>query len=301
MKKRINIISVAFAAFLCSSFLPAGESMSLRDAIQTGAVKCTITGNIESTHYIKPIIAEIKNRRNVPLNIRIQAGDRFYPEDSSYQNMIVSRQEMIALNAGGTVKVSLHAMCTENHDRAPGQDVRYRTAAQSNGHLLKLMQMIENKKLFDPLGQSAVWAMTCNTPLEDIAGFDTTSARQLVKYVAGALGKKVPPPPSATDTYRNYYAPVASYKVTMSGKFEYKFHKPKVITIAMFDKNNIVVRELFRKPGVEPGYHEFEYKFDASCYNDDYYYIRMIADGNIVINSKISMNKDKDEDEEQRN
>jgi len=297
MKKAFIPAAIIAIAISCYSFFPANEYIDLSDAVKSGAVKCTITGNKESSHYIKPIFIDIKNRRNVPVNIKINNGMQFEPTDSSYQNMIVTRQELFALKAGGSIKIPLYAMCTENHDRAPNEATIYKPFKQAKGNLLKLTQMVETKKLYDPLGQSAVWAMTCNYPLEDITGYDTTTARQLVRFVAGSLGKKVPPPPPPDDTYRNYYAPVETYKVTMSGKFEYKFNKPKAITIAMFNKDNIVVRELFRNPRVEPGLHVLEYKFDATEYKDEFYYIRLLADGDILLSGKMSMNKDDTNDE----
>lgn len=300
MKKSFIPATLIAIAICCSGFLSTTDYMDLNDAIKSGAVKCTITGNKESSHYIKPIFIDIKNKRNVPVNIKISNGMQFGPTDSSYQNMIVTRQELFTLNPGGNINIPLYAMCTENHDRAPNEATVYIPLKPAGGNLLKLTQMVENKKLFDPLGQSAVWAMTCNSPLEDIVGYDTTTARQLVRFVAGALGKKVPSPPPPDDTYRNYYAPVETYKVTMSGKFEYKFNKPKAITIAMFNKNNIVVRELFRNPRVEPGLHILEYKFDATQYKDEFYYIRLLADGDIVLSGKLNMNKE-DEDEDSRN
>ena len=292
MKKIFIPAAIIALALICYSFFTPVDYIDLSEAIKSGAVKCTISGNNGSTHYIKPIFIDIKNKRNVPINIKVNNGMQFEPVDSSYQNMIVTQQELLALQPGGTVKIPIYAMCTEHSDRAPNENTIYRPFKQAAGNLLKLTQMIQAKKLFDPLGQSAVWAMTCHSPLEDIVGYDTTTARQLVKFVAGALGKKVPPPPKPGDSYRNYYAPVETYKVTMSGKFEYKFHKPKAITLAMFNKDNIVVRELYRNPKVEPGYHEFEYKFDATQFIDSLYYIRMLADGDIILSSKILMDKD---------
>jgi len=300
MKKTFIPATIIAIAICCYSFLSTTDYMELNDAISSGAVKCTITGNKESTHYIKPIFIDVKNKRNVPVSIKISNGMQFEPTDSSYQNMIVTRQELFALNPGGSIKIPLYAMCTENHDRAPNETTFYKPLKTAKGNLLKLTQMVESKKIFDPLGQSAVWAMTYNSPLEDIVGYDTTTARQLVRFVAVALGKKAPPPPHLDDTYRNYYAPVESYKVTMSGKFEYKFNKPKAITIAMFNKDNIVVRELFRNPRVEPGLHVLEYKFDATQYKDEFYYIRLLADGDILLTGKMNMNKD-DGDEDSRN
>ena len=80
----------------------------------------------------------------------------------------------------------------------------------------------------------------------------------------------------------------------MGGEFKYKLSQQRSISIAMFDKNNIVVRELYNNPAVPTGVHTFNYEFDASCFTDDFYYIRMIEDHRIVLEGKIDIPKKND-------
>ena len=72
----------------------------------------------------------------------------------------------------------------------------------------------------------------------------------------------------------------------VGGEFEYKINSPRSVVIAMFDNDNIVVRELFNNPEVKPGVHTFEYAFDATVYTDEFYYIRMIMNGDIALEGK---------------
>ena len=102
-------------------------------------------------------------------------------------------------------------------------------------------------------------------------------------------GNKIPPPPSADDYKRNYYTPTYTKKVTLGGEFEFSFAKPRNILVGMFDKNNVLVRELYKKDGEAPGAHKQKYEFDASVYTDSYYYIRLVPDGQVRLETKITL------------
>nr|NQU88827.1 hypothetical protein [Bacteroidota bacterium] len=80
-----------------------------------------------------------------------------------------------------------------------------------------------------------------------------------------------------------------SYKVKMGGEFQYDLYETRSITIAMFDKDNIVVRELYKNQEVLPGPHHLKFNFDATAFEDEYYFVKVIDNGEIVINMKIDM------------
>jgi len=282
MKKLSFLIIIVVLLF---AFKPDDNFVTIDKAVNAGLISCSVKVNPGSTHYIKPLAITVKNNKSTPIALKVPNGMQFFPLDSSYQNLITTQEELLTLNPEKSVTIPLYAMCTEHSDRAPAPDVHYNLGKQANDKVTKLTQYIEKQKLHDPLGQSAVWAMTSGTPLEDITGFDTTAARQLIKYVANALGKPIPPPPAPDDSRRNYYS--TNYSRTMSGYFNYNFPKTMAVTIALFNKDNIVVRELYRNTKETPGSHKLEYKFDATLYNDSFYYLRLIADGEIILSSTV--------------
>lgn len=51
----------------------------------------------------------------------------------------------------------------------------------------------------------------------------------------------------------------------------------------MFDENNIVVRELYKNDSCSQGRHEMEFKFDATEYTDEFYYVRLLENGEIMV------------------
>ena len=72
----------------------------------------------------------------------------------------------------------------------------------------------------------------------------------------------------------------------MGGNFEYNFSKSQDVQIAMFDKNGILVRELFNQKKVPSGSHTFTFEFDSNVYTDDVYYFKLIAMNDILVDQK---------------
>jgi len=57
----------------------------------------------------------------------------------------------------------------------------------------------------------------------------------------------------------------------------------------MFNKENMVVRELLFEPFVEPGTYEFKFSFDASVYTDPVYYIKLIINKDVKIVKELTL------------
>jgi len=77
----------------------------------------------------------------------------------------------------------------------------------------------------------------------------------------------------------------------MSGEFSYNLYENRSITIAMFDKDNIVVRELYKNTVEKPGDHKLKFEFDATAYTDDFYYLKVIDNGDVAIEMKVEIPK----------
>lgn len=270
---------------------PEEESVTLQQAIAKGYVECRFENNKGYVHYSKCLVARIRNTSGKVLQITVENGTQVIPEDSVYQNLIVTQNMFVSLYPNEKKDVELNAMCTEPHDRAPGATpVSYRLGRSADGVMKAVVDMIDKKAYFNSEGQNAVWCVAKNSGLDDIAGYDTVAVSNLQHLIARLTGKKIPPPPAPDDYKRNYYAPAYQKKITLGGDFEFSFSKPKNILIGMFDANNVLVRELYKKDGEAPGVHKQSYEFDASVYTQKFYFIRLIADGQVKLESKVELN-----------
>jgi hypothetical protein len=294
MKNKIATVAVFIMAFVPVFYAfkmnPKVEELTLKQALAKGYITCAFENNKGYTHYHKCLIAKLSNTSNRVLTVKIDNGTQVNPQDSDYQNLIVTENLFVTLNPGDKKNMEINAMCTESHDAAPGSSpMAYTLANDATGVMKALTTFIAEKKYQNSEGQMAVWSVANNSDIGDISGYDTTAARRLQELICKYTGKKMPPPPAPTDYRRNYYAPPATIKVTFTGEFEYSFAKARNILIGMFDKNNVLVRELYKKDGETPGAHKQTYTFDASVYTDTFYFIRLVADGQVRLESKVEM------------
>ncbi len=286
MRAFIFIISV----IVLFPFAGKSQTRSLTEAEKQKLVQFSIHGNEGSTHYIRPLLLEVKNISNSITNLKVENGLVLEANDPLYQNFVVTREEILSLKPGQKEEIQLFAMCLESSDASPGQSSVYHPTILADTSLLGLTERIEKDSLYNFEAQTAVWALSCKYPIEDIAGFDTVLTRELIGYVANATGQEIPPAPAPDDYERNYYS-TRTYKLKMSGEFSYNLYENRSIIIAMFDKDNIVVRELYKNLVEKPGDHKLKFEFDATAYTDDFYYLKVIDNGDVAIEMKVDIPK----------
>ena len=101
--------------------LTQDTTLTLTDAISKNMVQCSITGNPNSTHYIRPIVANVKNTQSTPVIITLQAGEMFEPDDPGYQNMMIVQGGTIRLNPGEQKEVPIYRLASgKPQGRRPG-------------------------------------------------------------------------------------------------------------------------------------------------------------------------------------
>jgi hypothetical protein len=100
----------------------------------------------------------------------------------------------------------------------------------------------------------------------------------------------MPPPPSKTDYARNYHASEITMKIKVGGSYSFNFSRTKSVQIAMFNNQNVLVRELYKNNQELPGRKTINYAFDASIYKDPIYYMRLFVDGEKRLETKMDLN-----------
>lgn len=290
MKGRLLIITLLFMGTISTSLVSEPDVLNFQEAVQKGLIRCSFKNNPESPHYMRPILFEATNLKDQPITIKVDAGQQFFPQDDKYQNLIVTLGGNFKLKPNEKKSIALFAMCTEATDAAPSESISYKPAKQNNIKLRKMAEFIAQNKSHDVTGQNAMWCVSNNYAIAGIIGPEPSEVNKLQKFVSQLLGKPLPPPSSIQNYAHDYHA-VPRVEISFKGSMTFSYSEPKSVTIALFNKNNIVVRELYNDTAVTPGVHKVEYAFDNSLYNEDIYYVRLICDGNIQINRKLKMNQ----------
>ena len=291
MKQLFITIAISLLLFICISAFKNTETTAIpfETAIAQKLIKIEFENNPSGSHYLNPICAKITNLKSDQIEILIEKGTMLYPEDDEMQTIVLSNDARIAMLPNQINKsANLAGFCTESYDHAPGtQKMKYKLGLKAKENLQKLIYFIASNKIENTLeGQTAVWTLLNNSNLSEVVGFDTVKVKNLAVFLSKLTNKKMPPPPSTNDYKRNYYTTTYQMKAEIGGNFSFQKSKPFKARIAMFDTNNICVRELFLNENCPAGIQKVSYKFDASQFTDKYYYIKSIVDEKIIFNSR---------------
>jgi hypothetical protein len=276
------LLLLAISTFLFKGYKPEStlKTYDLSTAIKEGIVVHNINGNSESPHYYQPLTVSLKNITDDEILIKIPVGQTFVSRSGDHQDILTTKEELIAIKAKGNSDRKVFGMCIQQSNAAPNKDEAYDLGKMASGNLLALSKEIQSRKAFHVIGQNAVWALTDGNDLNEINGYDKKEAAYLKTFVADLKGVPVPDYP-ADDYYENNPLLI---KRRVGGRFKYKFSKTSSVTIGMFDEQGIIVRELYSNPKATPGERTLKYAFDEEVHTDDVYYIRLIVDGQIKIN-----------------
>ena len=283
MKTVFLLCSLLFS--VSSTTSPEALTMDLKAANEAGKIEFGVTGNSESTHYMMPIQIEITNTTDQDLNVKIPNGQIFHTTSEDVQDVIITREEMIALAPKQKRTVPLYAMCIQQHNSGANEFENYKLGDMASGNLAKLTKEIEKRKDFNTLGQYAVWTITDGDHLNTISGFDGEEALYLKTFVADLMG--VPVPEYDPDDYLTNYEDTGLIQRAVKSRFKFRFSEESAVTIAMFDEDNIVVRELYNNPNEPAGEHYLEFEYDVEVYTDKAYYVRLIRDDEIKVSMKM--------------
>lgn len=262
------------------------QPVTYDDALAQKKITASATANGGSSHYQQPVEVEMKNLTAETLSVALPVGRYFKSADTTDQNFVSTEPVLFTLAPGQVQKLPVSAMCVNHHKGAPGPGMAYAIKKPATEKLAKTADYIYQKRLSGSyMGQTVMWCVSDNEPLEDVFGYGRTQVDDALKFLSALTGKAIPNPPADDDYIHN---PHAEPKIEVGGNFNFRFSTPKAVHIAMFDGQNIAVRELYNNPAEPAGEHKVSFTFDGSVYNRGTYYIRFLADNRILMEQKMS-------------
>src|SRR5665213_469955 len=106
------IIGVLFMMINLSQTF-AGNTLTLADAISRNMIRCIITGNDSSVHYVRPLLLDIQNISDAAVDINIENGREFLSDKDQTQNLVVTKGEILKLKPNERKKYSIYSMCIQ--------------------------------------------------------------------------------------------------------------------------------------------------------------------------------------------
>jgi len=178
---------IACLIILINADLAHARYILVQDAAGQGLIECVSTGrwNRNSTevyndpngqYFGKCMTMTLKSRADSTLLLSIPAGLMLLCEDTTTQDMIITREWYIQINPGEKKTLQLYAMCSEIHDNMPHKDLTFRIGEMADRNLVSIVTTIEAMFMQNIVGQDAVWAYTDNATEHDVRRYGATDA-----------------------------------------------------------------------------------------------------------------------------
>jgi hypothetical protein len=281
--------------------------LSLEKALSQNKIKISCSGSANSTHYLKPLEVNIQNITNTSIQVMIEAGRTFFSEKNCTQNLIVTQKKLLLIRPMESEKIDLNAMCIQSSKPSPRADVKYTLGPIANENMITLARFIEKNNYHNPLGQEAIWVLSDHKQIDLISGINEHSQNKLKEFVKTLTWygineiskeelklKKIENNlyELNQDIYKTVDPSLINYnqetfKQKTQGSFDFEFTESSETMIAMFNKEGILVRELFYDEKSKIGNVNMKFAFDSSVYTDPEYYYKLIVNGEVVRTMKL--------------
>lgn len=181
----INMTRIITLIVSLCSLIGYGQTITIEEAIKQNRVDYTITGSwdyndskefldADGQYFGKCMTITIRNKNNDTLQLAIENGLLLMCEDTTVQDMLITKPAYVYLHPRQKKSFQLYAMCSEIHDAMPGKRKKYRVGKKAKEELVRITQVIDEMFMQNVVGQGAVWAYTDNASEKDLRKYGAT-------------------------------------------------------------------------------------------------------------------------------
>lgn len=251
MKRLILICSLLNVLYLQAKH----RSVNLQKALDMKLVKTKASSNGGYQGYC--IQLNILNLSPDSLIILVEAGRRLNSVEDKYQDILVTREELITLKKSEEKKVNLKGYCCQASNCAPGKNAVYTVNKLADSNLVKLARYL-NKNCFNShVEQQAIWAISNNHLTANISATNDTLLLPLRQFVAGLKGEKLPWYTLICGTYMYQNGVITNYPMALRGKLTYSNDVEEYATLYVYNEKGrevCLVRSQWLKAGADNNY-----------------------------------------------
>ncbi len=285
MKKALFFLVAVLLPELMSASV---HSMSISDAVRNKIIKLSGV-NFKGSYTGRSVRLTVTNLKNDSLDLKVDLGLILKPDDSSYQPMVLAGEENLVLGAKQKGDVEVIVFCGNCPRHCPKQNLHYSYWKTGSKELVSVLRYINNHRLFDYLGQNAVWAITNNNRVENI--YDPERAvisMKLVDTFCLVTGRAKP----------DYYAVSAKNEVPGEAaytpktlkiltRFDVRLKTATILSVGVFDEHNQMIVKLIERRRFEQGQHNLDVVFDAEEFGAGKFTIRLMDPEKVLAEKKV--------------
>ena len=236
----------------------------------------------------KGIRLSLKNRTNNALQIMVDPALIFKPVDTSFQDLVIAGEVMLAIAPNSTGNIELQTFCGKSNARAPGSGLKFQFRKQGDSTMIKVLQFINKNQLYGNAGQQAIWVLTNDHDLNTV--FDPEQPEVSEKLVALMVTLTGLPSPDNFRLYRiNTTAgePVFEQRVLkIISNFYFTTQDDKTLSLGIYDQDGTLLQPIENERPFQKGRHKMMVSFEAENVKPGDYFIRL-KEGNVVMKEQV--------------
>lgn len=182
-------LSCWLTAILLLCTLTNLQAIDLKEALDKHLIHAEMKG-IGGYHGEK-LDLTLTNRTRQPIQVRVPAGWVFSSEEEMEQDLMVLREELIALRPQERKTARLFTACTQSSNASPSRYSTFLLGALADQPLLKLAELLSQKKYWESyIGQRVVWdfANKSERNLRHLRGTDSLALRDISALIEEVFG-----------------------------------------------------------------------------------------------------------------
>ena len=272
---KIAAVSVAFLVVVI--FLTGMKTekdrhvVSIEKALRTGMIQATIKSR--GSYQGNCMMLTVKNLTRKDTTVLIEAGRRLVCRDSSKQDILIIREQLIALDAGQETTVNLFGFCCEMTNHAPTINQVYQVGYMTDTPLVVLAKFLNDHDFPVSAMQSAIWCLSDGLGVSSIYDMDAQNILELRKFVSMLKGV---PMPWYSVTYKQDTARLfTGIHEMLYGSISYHISNPGIQSLMVYDKNGNLVDGIFINRPILPGDYSYPIDLDVRTYPKGKYYLRL--------------------------
>ncbi|MCW3076598.1 MAG: hypothetical protein JWO32_1207 [Bacteroidetes bacterium] len=171
------------------------------------------------------------------LIIYIEAGRRLNSLEETNQDILIVKQETIALGKFENKWVKVKGYCCQSDNHSPTQNAKYEINKLADSNLVSLARSL-NAGVFDPeIEQQAIWAISDKKPTANISCKNDSLALPLRQLVAGLKGEPLPWYTIISKVFVYRSGSMQNYPQLLRGHLSYSNEIDNYVTLFILDKN----------------------------------------------------------------
>ena len=273
--------------FLPGILLAGNKKMDLSEALKNNTIKLEAI-NFKGLYQGKTTRLSITNNTKSAVEIKVDLGTILKPEEPGYQPMVLAGEEILVVLPHATGQMEVQTFCGDAPGSCPKTDLHYSFSHVANDTFVKVLQFINTNKLFDYLGQDAVWVMTNGHNLNSVYDPERVElSKKFIELIVAVTGRPRPEYYTSNATAQVPNEPAYVPKVLkIYAQFEIILQAPKTMTLGIFDQEGNMAQPVFENKEFGISGHRFDVEFEASNVPAGKYYIRL-KEGETVLQEKM--------------